>query len=181
LALQRRGASSGRKRKSLAVALSAAALFGASPARAFERQWHLGGQLLGVAPDASRATGAGAGVYVAYGVSDVFDVRGELRSSLHSKAGASEAFELHLGELGLAYKLDVLEWIPYFGVRAGYYFVTSDPGPWARSGGALGAFAGLDHAFSRSFAAGLEVSADRLMPDGAVSSLGLRAEYRFGY
>jgi hypothetical protein len=83
--------------------------------------------------------------------------------------------------VGLAYKLDVLEWIPYFGVRAGYYRLGSEPGPWERGGGALGGFVGLDYAISRSFAVGLEASVDRLLPYGAVSALGLRVEYRFGY
>ena len=154
----------------------------AAPARAFERQWHLGGALVGVTPSDGRPTGFGAGAYTAYGVSDMFDVRAELRSSFHEKSATSGAFGIHLGWLGLAYKLDVLEWIPYFGVRAGYYQQTSDEvGDFARRGGALGGFAGLDHAFSRSFAAGVEVAVDRLLPDGATSALALRAEYRWGY
>jgi hypothetical protein len=165
----------------LGVACLLAVGFGTSSARAFERQWHVGASLAGVAPSDSRGEGAGFGLYGAYGVSDMFDVRCELRSSFHEQSASADGFGLHLAWLGLAYKLDVLEWIPYFGVRAGYYLQSSEPGPWARHGGAISGFAGLDHAFSRSFAAGLEVALDRLLPEGSSSAVSLRAEYRWGY
>src|SRR5688500_11665289 len=111
----------------------------------------------------------------------MFDVRAEVRSSFHGKTSTTPAFGIHFGWLGLAYKLDVLEWIPYFGVRAGFYEQNAQVADWARRGGTIGGFAGLDHAFSRSFAAGLETAVDRLLPAGATSSLALRAEYRWGY
>ena len=172
---------SGAQPFAVVVAIATASALSAAPARAFERQWHLGVAAVGVAPTEPRPTGFGFGAYAAYGVSDMFDVRMELRSSFHAESKKSERFALHLGSAGLAYKLDVLEWIPSFGVRAGYYEQTAaEPGA-ARRGAALGGFAGLDHAFSRSFAAGVEVSVDRLLPEGGTSALALRAEYRFGY
>lgn len=179
--LSSRGLARFVNRSLLFVSFAVGFVLASRPAGAFERQWHLGGSLAGVSASDSRPSGLGAGLHLAYGLSDVFDVRCELRSTFHAEAGSSPDFGLHLGALGLAYKLDVLEWIPYLGVRAGYYFVSSEPAPWARSGGALGAFAGIDHAFSRDFAGGLEVGVDRLLPDGVASMLGLRAEYRFGY
>jgi hypothetical protein len=163
------------------IAAAFAALLFSPPAHAFERQWHVGASLLGVQPSDSLSRGVGVGAYAAYGVSDMFDVRAELRSSFHGKTSTVPAFGIHCGWLGLAYKLDVLEWIPYFGVRAGFYEQNAEAVDWARRGGTIGGFAGLDHAFSRSFAAGLEIAVDRLLPAGATSSLALRAEYRWGY
>jgi hypothetical protein len=163
------------------VAAAGAALLLSPPVRAFERQWHVGASLAGVQPSDSLSRGVGVGAYAAYGLSDMFDVRAELRSSFHGKTSSVPAFDLHFGWLGLAYKLDVLEWIPSFGVRAGFYEQNAESVEWARRGGTIGGFAGLDHAFSRSFAAGLEIAVDRLLPEGSTSSLALRAEYRWGY
>ncbi len=157
------------------------ATLAAPSAHAFERQWHLGATGSFVVPNHGRARGYGAGLYGAYGVSDVFDVRAELRSSFHPELGSRDAFSIYSGALGLCYKVDILEWIPYLGVRAGYFQQTGELGRWARGGGLVGGFAGIDHAFSRSFAAGVEVATDQLLPDGLLSEVSLRAEYRWGY
>lgn len=150
-------------------------------ASAFERQWHLGAAASFVAPNQSRANGYGAGLYASYGMSDVFDVRAELRSSFHEKLGDRGAFSLHTGALGLCYKLDILEWIPYLGVRAGYFEQAGGLGGWDRRGGFVGGFAGVDHAFSRSWAAGVEVATDQLLAEGLLSAASFRVEYRWGY
>jgi hypothetical protein len=162
--------------------------------QAFERQWHVGATGSVVFPNDSRARGYGAGVYGSYGISDVFDVRAELKSSFHEQLTKRDAFTIHSGALGLCYKVDILEWIPYIGVRAGYFEqaggleyrkdawgVERPFLRWSRRGGFVGGFAGFDHAFSRSFAAGVEVATDQLLPDGLLSSLSLHAEYRWGY
>lgn len=168
------------RRLTLPLALLVATL-SASPAQAFERQWHLGAAGSVVFPSDGRARGYGPGLYGAYGISDVFDLRAELKSSFHPRLGARDAFSIHSGALGLCYKVDILEWIPYVGVRAGYFGQGGELGGWARGGGFIGGFAGFDHAFSRSFAAGLELSTDQLLPAGLLSSVSLRAEYRWGY
>lgn len=158
-----------------------AATLWAPSAQAFERQWHVGVAGSIVLPNEGRARGYGPGLYGAYGISDVFDVRAELRSSFHQQLGKRDAFTIHTGALGLCYKVDILEWIPYLGVRAGYFGQAGELGGWARGGGFVGGFAGFDHAFSRSFAAGVEVATDQLLPVGFLSALSLRAEYRWGY
>ena len=105
-------------------------------------------------------------------------------SSSWQRATTSEqpAVELASGSLGLAYKLDIIEWVPYLGVRAGYFRFSSTPAaPYARDGGLLGVMAGLDYSFSRDFALGAEVGYDMLLPAGRRAGALLRAEYRFGY
>ena len=77
---------------------------------------------------------------------------------------------------------NVIEWVPYFGVRAGGYYFGSEPrAPYSRRGGAIGGMAGFDYSFSRSFAVGTELSYDLLLPEGGVYGALVRAEYRWGF
>lgn len=175
-----------------AWALVALGLF-SRDARAFERQWHLGAGLGVAAPASGYQLGGALGLHGAYGVSDVFDARVTLESSLHrqrQRAATEPPIEgddsgltsLSRASLGLAYKLDVIEWVPYFGVRAGgYYFASAPLKPYSRGGGALGWMAGCDYSFSRNAALGVELSYDQLLPQGTVFGALLRAEYRWGF
>jgi hypothetical protein len=154
-------------------------------ASAFERQWHVGAGLGVAVPSSAYAAGGGLALHGAYGISDVFDARLTLQSTRHvpdrEDSGKTSLF-LSLATLGLAYKLDVIEWVPYFGVRAGGYYFSSAPlGPYSRQGGAIGGMAGCDYSFSRSAAVGVELSYDLLLPEGRVSGALLRAEYRWGF
>lgn len=158
-------------------------------ASAFERQWHVGAGLGVLVPSRVYGAGGAAALHAAYGLSDVFDARLALTGSLHEPDDDNEKrTSLGLATLGLAYKLDIIEWVPYFGVRAGgYYFTQAPPASkpdvetYSRGGGAVGAMAGVDYSFSRSFAVGAELSYDELLPEGHVSGAFLRAEYRWGF
>lgn len=153
----------------------------AKSAYAFEREWHLGAGGGVVAPGSAYDLGPALAVHGAYGLSDVFDARLTLSGSRHTAARAPTT-SLFTGTLGLAYKLDVIEWVPYVGVRAGYFSFSRSPlAPYERSGGVLGAMAGVDYSFSRSFALGAEVGYDLLVPEGTLMGALLHAEYRFGY
>ncbi len=72
----------------------------APSAQAFERQFHVGAAGSVVFPNDHRARGYGAGVYGSYGISDVFDVRAELKSSFHEQLAQRDAFSIHTGALG---------------------------------------------------------------------------------
>jgi hypothetical protein len=170
--------------------LSAAAWLCPQQARAFEGQWHLGAGLGVMAPTSSYELGGALALHGAYGISDVFDARLTLASSLFkpkesddaAATRSSDTLNLSLATLGLAYKLDVIEWVPYFGVRAGGYYFGSEPlAPYSRRGGAIGGMAGFDYSFSRSFAVGTELSYDLLLPEGGVYGALVRAEYRWGF
>lgn len=156
-------------------------------ASAFERQWHLGAGIGFAAPTRTYQTGGAVALHAAYGVSDMFDARIELRGSLHSKEGHADNTLLQ-SALGVAYKLDIIEWVPYLGVRAGYYLFgeslpreLSGGETYSRSGGMIGTMLGVDYALSRSAAVGLEFGYDTLLPQGAVFGAILRAEYRWGW
>lgn len=188
----------------LALVILAAALFVVAlprTASAFERQWHLGAGLGWVVPKDAYTSGPAVALHLAYGISDMFDARVEVRSSLHdleAPASSASAEERALGGgrnsfsqamVGLAYKVDVIEWVPYLGVRAGYYRFGATPPlakfpigkEYARQGGSLGTMLGVDYAFSRSAAIGAEVDYDTLLPRGGAFSASLHVEYRWGF
>jgi hypothetical protein len=88
--------------------------------------------------------------------------------------------------LGLCYKLDVLSWIPWAGVYAGYMgFLDAAPEtfPFLRHDAALGLGAGLDYAFSRKLGFGITLRADSALGRSQAQTLDalLRAEYRWGW
>lgn len=142
---------------------------------AFERQWHLGGGLGGlVANDYS--LGPALNAYAAYGISDVFDLR------LEASASYNDPSLLYGGKLALAYKIDVIEWIPYAGVDAGFLGVTSHRGRFEPASPTVGGLVGLDYAFSRDFGLGVAAFYDyAIVGEASLISAFLRAEYHFGY
>lgn len=182
------------------------------PARAFEKQWHFGGGL-GAALAAERSLGPALNLYGAYGISDVFDVRLEAFASWNlgpnSTSPLPEVFSVahggfftagggppssalfYGGKLALAYKFDVIEWIPYFGVSAGFLGVApraefegqvDTATPFANANFSAGLLFGLDYALSRSFGLGLAVFGDYAFHADALYGAGfLRAEYRLGW
>lgn len=142
---------------------------------AFERQWHLGGGLGGVIAN-GYSLGPAFNAYAAYGISDVFDVR------LEAAASRNAPSFLYGAKLALAYKLDVIEWIPYAGVDAGFLGVSSPRDRFKAASPTVGALVGLDYAVSRDFGLGLAGFYDyALAGGGSIISAFLRAEYRFGY
>lgn len=155
---------------------------------AFEHQWHVGGGL-GTASYAEGDSGISpaVGLHAAYGISDMFDLRLELLASRHGE-DSGESLTIFSGAFGLAYKIDILEWIPYVGVLAGYYRFSGEPRPEFRNNAALSAILGLDYAWSRSFGTGAQLryhglllEAPRSFQDAAYFTGTLRAEYRFGW
>jgi hypothetical protein len=154
-------------------------LFLGPRAGAFEREWHLGGGL-GVAAANGYPLGPAANLYAAYGISDVFDVRLELAGSRSSLA--PESAYLYGAKAALAYKIDVIQWIPYVAIAGGYLGVTRRVAPFTLGQPTAGLLAGLDYAVSRDFGLGVALSYDYAFHPGAAYANGfLRAEYHFGF
>lgn len=173
----------------LLMLLVGAACFVAGRAEAFENQWHLGGAL-GIAKHA-RVDGVAplVGVYGAYGLSDMFDLRLELGATrLHADGERVTYLSQALG--GVTYKLDVIQLIPYGGVLVGASRGTHrlDDKAKDRFEPTVSLLFGLDYALSRATGLGLAVGL-HAMPfeesgDATASVLTtvlLRAEHRFGW
>ena len=161
-------------------ALAALLVLGAaSPAQAFEREWHLGGGL-GAALPPLYVIGPALNVYGAYGLTDAFDARLELGLSVHDRSGPPAWYYSAKG--AFTYKLDVIQWIPWAGVSGGVLMLAKGDWPLESVQGTVGGIAGLDYAWNRNFGLGLCFSADYLFQDAAVYGAGfLRAEYHFGW
>jgi hypothetical protein len=159
------------------------------PALGFEKQWHLGGGL-GVANFTESATSVGPALeaYAAYGISDLFDVRTQMLVTRHTRLDRSFAVVGLSG--GLVYKLDVLSWIPYFGLELGYYHFSGGtfPGQVGEHEPGLSLDLGVDYLVTPSLGLGLELRYHQFLSNASVS-LGegalltglLRAEYHWGW
>ncbi len=173
--------------RTLFSALSVAALAWSleGTAHAFEREWHFGVGLGAAAANGYRV-GPALNAYAAYGLSDVFDLRAELLGSRQFVTpGTVERAEPSLfygGKLALSYKVDVIQWIPYAALAAGYLGVTEPLAPYAKGQPSAGLIAGLDYAATRNFGLGGALHYDYVFhPGAAYAALLLRAEYRFGF
>ena len=160
-------------------------LFGAArSARAFEREWHLGAAA-GVSNGQGLKLSPAVGAYAAYGLSDVFDLRLELTARGYH-VGSEQNPNALSGMLGLTYKVDVLRWVPWAGVYAGYLAFLDVPPPtlaFKQRDVALGIGAGLDYGISRKLGVGVTLRFDDALTHSDASSFDalLRAEYRWGW
>jgi hypothetical protein len=176
-------------RRGLPTLVAIAVLALTHSARAFERQWHVGGGV-GFAAFADPDTSAGPafGIHGAYGLSDVFDLKLDLLTSSHTID--NDPLRLLSGTAGIAYKMDVIRWIPYFGVQLGYYRLGGSQRPANLPQNELGMSVdlGVDYAVKRAFGLGLQLRYHGFLGD-PLSSLGdaplftglFRAEYRWGW
>ncbi len=180
-----------RARVTIAALLAASTVALTSErALAFEKQWHLGGGVGvgGFMAEETVGTAPVLGLYGAYGVSDMFDVGLELNASNHDAGEAGGRAWVYSVAAGAAYKLDVLQWIPYVGLLAGFYYFDG-PTPVGRDadfGASL--TIGLDYAISRNVAMGGQLrfhffsnELPSSIDDNALMTVLIRAEYRWGF
>ncbi len=101
----------------------------------------------------------------------------------------NQTWELSLGGM-LAFKLDVIQWVPYLGPQLSYRWLTGGPIPRedrAHEFGVGGAF-GIDYVPAREYGLGLQMGyqafatalAEGIADQGALTA-GLHFEYRWGW
>jgi hypothetical protein len=170
----------------------------ASTAGAAERQHHLGLDgglsMLSIKSKDSMSVGGGGGLHYAYGLTDQFNLMiegGYAQVALEELPGKGVPNNRPTGVTnfgaGVAYVLDVLHWVPYFGLLAeGYYYtggtIQASPVPLA-VGGALAV--GLDYAITRAFAMGFafrqHFAFSKIDDYPSYSQFLLRAEIAWGW
>jgi hypothetical protein len=172
----------------------------AGPAVAVERQHHIGvAPGLGIlATDKSKtAFGATLGAFYTYGLTDQFNLLAEGSIALHefSREAPDPKAPLVIPKtrpstigtsaVGVAYVLDVLRYVPYFGVLVGANFLgggTTDQLVLAPSAQLA---LGLDYQFSRSFAMGIafrqHMMLTKLATYPSYTTVFLKAEFAWGY
>jgi hypothetical protein len=166
------------------VGLSLALCFLPRSADAFEREWHLGAGA-GITNGNGLSLSPAVAAYAAYGLSDVFDARLEIAARGYHVGSRQNPNALST-MAGVAYKLDVLRWVPWVGVYAGYLVFFDAPRadlPFERGDVALGLGAGLDYGVSRDFGLGFSLRSDQALSRSSASNFDalLRAEYRWGW
>lgn len=168
-----------------AILLVLAGFLGSPAARAFEKQWHVGGGIGARSVSESRVgLGPAVNAYGAYGLDDMFDVKLDFAASTHAfevAAGTSDRRSIYTTTLGISYKLDVLEWIPYFGAQLGWLSSNLPEGlDMGTHGWVVGGMLGLDYAVTPSFGLGVMNQIHIPLDGGSIVDLFLRAEYHWG-
>jgi hypothetical protein len=177
-------------KRALLVLTTVAGWFCATPAAAFENQWHLGTGASAVlfAGDASYLVPS-LNLHGAYGVSDVFDLRLQMATGMPLSPPQSGC-SLTFAEAVVAYKLDIIEWIPWVGLGPGVFGATGKLEGRERHAlqPSVGLWLGLDYAFSREWGVGGTLSLHSWVADSTRSSLrhaasqfGISIERRFGW
>jgi hypothetical protein len=166
--------------------LSVGLLLAALPrtAHGFERQWHIGAGA-GISSANDLPLSPALQLYGAYGISDVFDARVELTARGYELMEDTSPYSAS-AMAGLAYKLDVIRWVPWAALYLGYQGFLSAPAAGApfRQHDAAAAFGlGLDYAVSRELGLGVSLRYDQALSEAEGRSFDalLRAEYRWGW
>jgi len=175
----------------LGMLCGAAAWLAPGQARAFEREWHVGGGVGLTAYPHYYGAGPSLGVNAGYGISDVFDLKFELLASSHSyQPGAespSQRGAAYSAVAGLSYKLDILQWIPYGAAMVGFQHIAGPvpvSEPFRKDDALLALVLGLDYAATRNFGLGLSFRSNFLLStfdEGEAFTSMLRAEYHWGF
>lgn len=157
----------------------AAILLGSFQVAASEGQWRLGaGAGVVVPPDLSLPLGPEAAAWLSFGLLESFDLT--LHTSLTTYREDSARKTLLVAEPSVLYKLDILRWVPYVGVGAGW------AQHWER--GSSGAFVfdgivGVDYLLSRRWSARSEYRASFIADaaDVPLSHLLFGVGFHWGY
>jgi opacity protein-like surface antigen len=158
----------------------------ATASHAFERQWHAGGDLgwSAVSYQGAIRSGYGGGGHLVYGLNDSLNAMLELGVTTHGIWSNRPWLKVSSGAVGISYTLDVARWVPYAGLLVGgYHFSAVDPFKAETKLGFQFAL-GLDYAFSRSWAAGVQLRYHTFSDDPFsahyMTTFG-RFEYRWGW
>ncbi len=128
-------------------------------------------------------TGGSFGLHYTYGITDAINLVADGGSSLMPFGASATATTTNV-DVGLAYVLDVLRWVPWGAAEAGGYALTgrSVGGTQVLPGVALAL--GVDYRFDRSWAAGIELREHLLFTDSTFPSFTqglLRVGYTWGW
>ncbi|HEY8040128.1 MAG TPA: hypothetical protein VIF15_10060 [Polyangiaceae bacterium] len=187
------------KRVAAALAVAAGTTLAtlATPARAVEREHHLGldaGAAMLVVHDKSTPdVGGVAGLHYTYGLNDQFNLLVEATWSLVAlgetlqdpSTPRTRPSNVTSGGVGLGYVLDVLRWVPWGGVLLGGYALEGGTidGVKVLPGAAIAL--GLDYRFDRSWVAGVSVRQHMLVTDmtdyPSFTQAFARFEYTWGW
>jgi hypothetical protein len=179
------------------LAVFVVSLLTPATASAFEHQHHLGVDggvaFISIDQKPTLSVGGGGGVHYTYGLSDAFNFLAEgafcpvaLQEDPEPKHNRPTMIE-NLG-VGIAYTLDVVRWIPYFGVLASGFTLHGGSIEGVRVNAGATLAVGLDYQVTRGpkhLSVGLAVRQHFIFSDFAdypsYTQIFLRAEYVWGF
>jgi hypothetical protein len=168
----------------------------ASPARAVEREHHvgvdLGASMLVVNDKSSPDLGPMVGAHWTYGLTDAFNLMAEgswsllaLNEKIDGKTTPLTRPEWGAtGDVGVAYVFDVLRWVPYAGLLVGGYALGGGTIQGTRVLAGAEIEVGLDYRFNRSLCAGVAARQHMLTDANTYPSftqLFAQLEYTWGW
>jgi hypothetical protein len=179
-------------KRAAAAAIVGSTLALASPAHAVEREHHIG---VGVGPNvlvSSGATSIGAAVdaHYVYGITDQFNLLVEGSWSTVSFHGGNDPSHtrpnwLATGDAGASYVLDVLRWVPYFGLLIGATTLSGGPLDRTKVLPDVSIAVGLDYRIDRSWSVGVAGREHLLLTEEStypsIIQVFARAEYSWGW
>jgi len=179
--------------RGVALAVALAFLVLASPARAVEREHAIGvdagGAIFMVADKSSPDIGGSAGLHYTYGLSDAFNLVANAGWSLVAlnetlsdpSTPRTRPTNVTNVDVGVAYVLDVLQWVPWGALEAGGYALQGGTiaGVQVLPGAAIAL--GLDYRLNRSWAIGVEAREHLLFTDMSTYPSFLQGLVRFEY
>ena len=134
---------------------------------AFERQWQAGVDLgyAGVSWNDEFHGGLGGGVHMAYGMTDAFNWMLEVGGSGHKVCDDCKRLQVLHAASGVAYTLDIIQWVPYLGLLVGgYRWSGAEEASAQYKLGFQGAL-GFDYRPSRSWAVGVQLRYHTFLDD----------------
>jgi hypothetical protein len=180
-------------RLGFALALAVASLVLPSSARAVEREHAIGvnagGAILMVADKSSPDIGASIGVHYTYGLSDAFNLVADAGWSLVAlnevlgdpSTPRTRPTNVTNVDVGVAYVLDVLQWVPWGAVEAGGYALQGGTIDGVKLLPGVAIAVGLDYRLSRSWSIGVTAREHLLIPDTSTYPSFLQGLVRFQY
>jgi hypothetical protein len=146
----------------------------------------VGPAILVISDKSSPDVGATFGLHYTYGLSDAFNLVGHAGWSLVAlnaadpSAPPTHPTNVTNVDAGLAYVLDVLQWVPWISLEVGGYALQGGTigGVKLEAGGALGL--GLDYRLNRSWSVGVDVHQHLLLDMSTYPSF-TQAMVRFEY
>jgi outer membrane protein with beta-barrel domain len=186
-----------KRLSAVSLVVFASVLVASGPARAVERQHHLGlaPQLgfLKVDDKSTMSVGGGGALHYAYGLTDQFNLMAEAGSAVVALKQEQDFPDSPLtrpatvsnAAVGVGYVIDILTWVPYFGALAGPYMLTGGTLPETLFVAGAAVAAGLDYQLSRHFAVGVGVRQHFLLTKlstyPSYTTALLRFEYMWGF
>jgi hypothetical protein len=181
------------KAPALAAAAGIATLALATPAGAVEREnaigMEAGGAVFAVADKSSPDVGGSVGLHYTYGLSDAFNLvanAGWSLVALNEVAGDASTprtrpTNVTNANVGAAYVLDVLQWVPWGALEAGGYALQGGTLPGVKLLPGVAVAIGVDYRLNRSWSVGVEVREHLLFTEMSTYPSFLQGLARFEY